>query len=326
MRVALCLASALCALTCDESEAPSPGASSSPSALPAPAPLVRERCVRDCNPEIVLRGQDGIRVLAIAGRRLLWGTSRVELEPIDSVQMLATRGAQPQQLASGLYGVCALATDEKYVYLTEPGRFADDHLRRVPLSGGKLELLATHRGGCGIAVTQRELVYASGGQLRAIPKGGGTARVIAKAGPSQVVRAFDETLYWSADDGVYRSSGGPATRVLATTDVYGIAITPDYLVIERGGGEPGIVCTRHDGSEARVLYGSDVDALAADESHAFVATSEGGAGAIRRIALSDGEMALLARRPYRSTTAIALHDTHVYFTDPVEGQILRVAK
>jgi hypothetical protein len=274
----------------------------------------------------VLRGQRDIRALAIAGGRVFWGSWRVGLEANDSVQMLAARGAMPEQLASGLQGVCALEVDDEYVYLIEPGRLADDYLRRVPLAGGKSELLVTHWGGCGMALTPREVAYSSAGKLHAIPKRGGSARVLGKAARWAIVRALGETLFWSSEDGVYRSSGGPAERALSTNDVYGIAITRKYLVIRRGGADPGIVRARHDGGDSRLLYGRDVDALAADESHAFVATSEGGARTIRKIALLDGEMTLLVRRPQQSATAIALDDTHVYFTDPAEGLLLRVAK
>jgi len=274
----------------------------------------------------VLRGQREIRSLAIAGGRTFWGSWRIELEPNDSVQMLAARGAPPKRLASGLHGVCALEVDDEYVYLIEPGLRADGSLRRVPLAGGKPELLVTQPGACGMALTPREVVYASAGKLQAIPKRGGSARVLGKAAPFAVVRALGETLYWSSEDGVYRSRGGPAERVLSTKDVYAIAITREYLVVQRGGADPGIVRARHDGGDSRLLYGGDVDALAADDSHAFFATSEGGARTIRRIALLDGEMTLLARRPQQSATAIALDDTHVYFTDPAEGLLLRVAK
>jgi hypothetical protein len=296
------------------------------STAPAHAPLERERCVHGaCGAEVVVRGQDQIRSLTIAGGRLIWGSYRVDARPSNTVRMLAKPGAAPHELARDLYGVCALAADDEHAYFIEAGYYGDDHVWRVSLAaGGKRQLLRSYRRGCALALTRRAAIYAET-TLMAVPKAGGTPRPLAKAPVSDVVRAFGETLYWTAEDGVYRAQPDPPERVLAASNVYGLAITREHLVIQKSGNQPGILRARHDGSDAQLLYGGDAHGLVADDTHAFVATSERGERMIRRIRLRDGEMALLARRR-GGLPELALGATHVYFTDPDAGLVLRVRK
>jgi hypothetical protein len=183
--------------------------------------------------------------------------------------------------------------------------------------------LQRFRGACVLALTPREVIYSA--RPNAIPKAGGRPRLLDVTAPVHALTAFGETLFYSTDQGVYRSAPKPPLRVLAAHPAYQIVLTRDHLLARNGGDEPGLWRVRHDGEGARLLYGGDMNALAADDSHAFIACREGGELAIRRVALADGEMALLARWPGGSPE-LALSDTHVYFTDPVDGLLLRVAK
>jgi hypothetical protein len=331
MRLAFGLACALSALGgCKGRDPPSHAARAASTPASAAAPLSRERCVAaDCNAAVMLHGEPAMHALVVAGGRLTWGTNARPLEPMHHISTIAKSGGAPTTLASGLRAVADIAVEGDFVYFVEVG-FPDATLQRIGLSGGPPEPLATCDGYHGLAFTSSEVIYVSRNRkLMAMPKKGGGARELGRAFYATRVQLLGDTVYWSAEDGLYRSRSGRPERVLAAQDPWGFAVTRDYLVLNQGGDQRGLFRARPDGSELRPLYGSNVSRLAADGSHAYVALRERGQWAIRRIALRDGEMALLARRAQgsdTSTIAFALDETHVYFADSDEGILWRVPK
>jgi hypothetical protein len=122
------------------------------------------------------------------------------------VWLATTPGGPAVMLASmTTEGIAAIASDEDHLYWVG---FEGGNLRRVPLTGGEVELVADSTTemvaniyGHGIALTSNEVLWSASyqsfddGRLFAIPKQGGERRVLTGHGVTTGLRVLGRTAY-----------------------------------------------------------------------------------------------------------------------------------
>ena len=105
-------------------------------------------------------------------------------------------------LASGLVSPRSLAVDTTHVYFATNTWAVDEAIRRVPRTGGPVELLDDTGGAYAIAIDATH-VYAAdgaGGTIFRIPKTGGTPEVLATGQPYPFDIVVDnDAVYWSSE-------------------------------------------------------------------------------------------------------------------------------
>ncbi len=159
----------------------------------------------------------------------------VDADPTACPRPAATTGKNVEVVVCRQSWIAGLALDQENLYFlageTLDSPYADT-LRKLPLAGGSVEALATFNAkhdlpsdtsadnGSWLAVNSSELVWAvpSTGQILAVPRAGGTPRVIASGQDVPLRVAVDETrAYWTN----WSSCGACAQGTVRAVDLEG---------------------------------------------------------------------------------------------------------
>jgi streptogramin lyase len=148
-------------------------------------------------------GQTAAYQIAVDATHLYWVDATANN---GTVMTSAKNGTQLTPLATGQTQPLALAIDSTHVYWVG-GSYdtsLDGYVRAVPKAGGPIiELSSGEYSPRSVAVDDTHVYWVTPGDLRSIPKVGGSPRVLAPSGGGYV--ALDQTsAYWSAGPDIYR--------------------------------------------------------------------------------------------------------------------------
>lgn len=239
-----------------------------------------------------------------------------------------------------------LAVDEGFVYTA-----SNAGVVRVPRAGGAVETLTAGESPVALAADDASLyVFSShavgaadpqgkvmsGLALFALPRAGGSARILVEGAYGTAMASDGNTLYWAAASGVQRlalAGGASTTTSLGHARVEGLALGRDavFLAVSELGasGGPAVGSVRHmakaGGEVAMIVDGLDhVTSIALDEDRVYFtdAGSFDGSGATVRSARLDGSGVTTIANAVSSSVAVDAHA--VYYT--TESAIVKVDK
>ena len=120
--------------------------------------------------------------------------------PADgSVWRIAKRGGQPERLLDGAFNPTSIAVDRTHVYFNAAAARGGE-VRRIPKGGGSVELIAALDGPWDIAVDETALYVSEQDRRRIVrmPKQGGTPQVLASDFGTDWLRVHGDLVYFSA--------------------------------------------------------------------------------------------------------------------------------
>jgi hypothetical protein len=210
---------------------------------------------------------------------------------------------------------------------------------KVPIGGGSTTILATDQDySYGLAVDPTSVYWTAGnsGEVRKIPLGGGTVVALSSNHYGIQGIAVDPTkVYWTRSSGLWAAQldGGSAVELSNTSEgnsegplalgdahAYWAAQFNGKIfaaVLDGGMGPPALVAA----NQVRPFD------LAVDNVSRFVYWTDRGAGTVMRAPVIGGPpfgVEVVARAAFPQ--GIALDESWVYWSDPNEGSIRRIAK
>lgn len=148
-------------------------------------------------------------------------------------------GGSVEQIAETNSSIPLMAVDERRVYFV-----GDDSIQSVPIGGGRIETLARDYANPAMSIAaDRDAVYvAAGGEVRRIPKSGGTASVLYKAQIILAVRV-DNGFVYASRNLAYARGGVAETAAIVRVATSGgkaevladLSQSPQYLAVSRAG-------------------------------------------------------------------------------------------
>lgn len=237
--------------------------------------------------------------------------------------------ARAARVAENLDHPLGVAVDGEFVYFVTGGFVkAENAVRRVPATGGPVQLLAKFdwlvAGPLAVDADSVYLTSEVDGLVVRVPKAGGSPTVLARVpGPTQV--ALDGThVYFStfakqpeggtvqrvpkaggAPEVLARGFAGIGALALDESDLY-FRSNQGMIKLPKGGGQPTVLLAR---TESQNISGACVDA-----THVYfnLETATLGKYAVARIAKTGGAPETIG--PVANSTAhLALSGSHVYF-------------
>lgn len=181
----------------------------------------------------------------------------------------------------------------------------------VPLSGGVPRTIKALRAD--LLVVRGDRLYFTGDKGVFVADGQAAPRRLASVPGVRALVVHGEQVYFASDKGVFVSDGGgPARGLLALAGVFAIFVRDRRLVFACGGENPGLAVARRDGSALHYLYQGPLGAVRVTDADAFMTVQD---GTLRRVRLRDGAMQLLAHSGDVSAYSLSLGKQFLYLED-----------
>jgi hypothetical protein len=292
-------------------------------------------------PAVLARNEQKPGCLAIDATNVYWFDESL------GIRRVAKSGGQPITLLA-LGPVLAMAVDAQNLYWTgdlPPGdAWVSNVVMQMPVTGGSPVTLATPAAPTNIAVGGGRVYWTNSipgtptDVVESVPIGGGAVTSVATGSDGAGGIATDANyVYWSTPSATYRAalSGGQPQSIGPGADWLAVDASGVYLAqnVQGPSGYPqgSVSVLPLAGGGATVLASGrtgGVGPIALDDAAVYWVEGQGvpgSQGAVARLPKSGGGPTLLAANldeAYR----LAVDETSVYYTDPLQGTVMKVAK